>query len=112
MANSTSASSSYGNAIFSLFWQGDANAIQSDPDQLRWQLTQLDKPLYAIKRNDHQIGLTTEGIPAVQGEFPLIALVPPLPLEQLVVRLSAQLIAPLTRITPVQWQTGFRQKIL
>lgn len=82
MTNLTSASS-YEIAIPPLFWQGNADAIKSDPDQLRWQLTQLDKPLYAIKRNDHQIGLSIEGMPVAQGEFPLIALVPSLPLERL-----------------------------
>ncbi len=65
-----------------LFWQGSADTIMFNPDQLRQLLLQLDKPLYVVQK-DGQIGVSVEGSPTVQSDFPLVAYAPPLPIERL-----------------------------
>lgn len=65
-----------------LFWQGPANTILSESDQLYQLLTQLDKPLYVVQK-ENQIGMSTEGYITSQGDFSLIAYAPSLPIEQL-----------------------------
>ncbi len=70
------------NTILGLFWQGPANTILSEPDQLYQLLTKLNKPLYVVQKGN-QIGMTAQGSITSQGDFSLIACAPPLPIEQL-----------------------------